>query len=54
MNRNSLEERIQAHCQVLSAGIHTLRTDQIKNRLAYIVANAEALIELREESKEAA
>lgn len=50
MSKQALEARVIAHCQTLSAIVANLRPDQIRNRVAYIVANAEALAELKESS----
>lgn len=37
--------RVQAHARQLSEDVNGRRVDRIRNRLAYLVANAEALIE---------
>lgn len=48
MTQKNLELHVAAHCRLLAESVATMRPDQIRNRLAYIVANAEALAELKE------
>ncbi|NVM97811.1 hypothetical protein [Arthrobacter sp. SDTb3-6] len=41
--------RIQAHARELTAAVAAKRADRIRNRLAYITANVDALADLLEE-----
>jgi len=48
-DRLRLALRVQAHCHTLAAIALTARPSQLRNRLAYIKANLQALIDLLEE-----
>ena len=51
MKQQQLRLRIQAYCRDLSLAVVSKPADQIRNRLAYLNANAELLCELLEEEK---
>lgn len=51
MSESMLALRLQAHCLAMAHDIANYRPDQIRNRLEYITASAEALAELKEEKQ---
>lgn len=51
MSAQAFALRIQAHARELAAAVASKRADRIRNRLAYITANVEALADLLEEEQ---
>lgn len=51
MSKDQIALRLQAHCLSMVRDINNYRPDQIRNRLEYITAAAEALAELKEEKQ---
>lgn len=49
MSAQQLRLQAQAHCREMITAVVSQRPDQIRNRLAYITANVEALADLLEE-----
>jgi len=52
MTAQALRLRVQAHSRELSLAVVSQRPDQIRNRLAYLVANVDALLDHLEQQDE--